>query len=122
MVRPPCTIHLFRSFLTSVVSGTFYGTGLGSCGITNSDTDFIVAISHIIYDAFPGYTSGNPNNNPACGRKIRATYQGKSVEVTAVDRCVGCAEFDLDFSPSAFDQLADPSIGRLHGVQWQWIS
>lgn len=33
--------------------GTFYGTGLGSCGITNKDTDYIAAVSHILYDSFP---------------------------------------------------------------------
>ncbi len=39
----------------------------------------------------------------------------------AVDRCTGCAMYDLDFSPSAFAELADFAIGRLHGVEWQWI-
>ncbi|PIL31598.1 hypothetical protein GSI_06300 [Ganoderma sinense ZZ0214-1] len=101
--------------------GTYYSTGLGSCGITNSDSDKIVAVSHLLYDQYPGYTGGNPNNNPLCKRMIRATYQGKSVEVMAVDRCTGCAMFDLDFSPSAFSELADFAIGRLHGVEWEWI-
>lgn len=109
--------------LTGIHSGdgTYYATGLGSCGITNSDTDKIVAVSHLLYDQYPGYTGGNPNNNPVCKRMIRATYQGKSVEVMAVDRCTGCAMFDLDFSPSAFSELADQSIGRLYGVEWEWI-
>lgn len=98
--------------------GTFYGTGLGSCGITNKDTDFIAAVSHILYDSFPD--GGNPNNNPVCNRKATATYQGKSVTVTITDRCVGCAEFDLDFSPSAFSQLADQSVGRIHGMTWHF--
>lgn len=99
--------------------GTFYSTGLGSCGITNTDTDYICAISHILYDS---QGTPNPNNNPFCGRKLTATYQGKSVTVTVTDRCEGCAEYDLDFSPSAFDQLADPSAGRISGVEWSFIS
>ena len=37
---------------------------------------------------------------------------GKSVLVKVVDRCEGCAYYDLDFSPSAFDQLASESEGR----------
>ena len=41
---------------------------------------------------------------------------GKSVTVTAVDRCVGCNTWDLDFSPSAFSKLASQSVGRLSGV------
>lgn len=45
---------------------------------------------------------------------------GKSVTVTAVDRCVGCAEFDLDFSPSAFTQLASLGTGRISNVDWSF--
>ncbi|RPD64940.1 barwin-like endoglucanase [Lentinus tigrinus ALCF2SS1-6] len=101
--------------------GTYYGTGLGSCGITNSDTDFIAAVSHELYDNYPGYDGLNPNNNPLCKRKIKATYQGKSVTVQAVDRCTGCAIWDLDFSPSAFQQLASLDVGRLSGVTWDWV-
>jgi hypothetical protein len=37
---------------------------------------------------------------------------GNSVTVTVVDRCEGCAEYDLDFSPAAFDVLASESVGR----------
>ncbi|KAI0778552.1 RlpA-like double-psi beta-barrel-protein domain-containing protein-containing protein [Trametes elegans] len=111
------------SFMTGTQTGqgTFYATGLGSCGITNSDTDYIAAVSHLLYDSFPGYTGGNPNNNPVCGRKIKATYQGKSVTITVTDRCEACDTTDLDFSPAAFDQLADESVGRISGVTWDWL-
>ncbi|KAI0800900.1 RlpA-like double-psi beta-barrel-protein domain-containing protein-containing protein [Fomes fomentarius] len=101
--------------------GTFYNTGLVACGTTHSDSELIVALSQNIFDKFPGYAGGNPNNNPLCGRKIKATYKGKSVTVTAVDRCVGCASWDLDFSPAAFQQLASFDLGRIYGVQWQWV-
>jgi len=100
---------------------TFYGTGLGACGITNKDTDYICAVSHLLFDGFEGYTGGNPNSNPICNKKIKATYKGKSVTVTVTDRCVGCAKNDLDFAPSAFDQLADEALGRLTGMTWEWI-
>jgi len=100
--------------------GTFYATGLGACGITNVDTDFICAVSQSLFDGFEGYTGGNPNKNPICGRKIKATFQGKTVSVTVTDRCVGCAVDDLDFSPSAFDKLASQSVGRLKGMTWSW--
>lgn len=66
--------------------GTYYDTGLGACGITSSDSDFIVAISHERFDAV---NTGNPNNNPLCGKKITAYRGDKSVEVTVVDRCPG---------------------------------
>jgi len=97
---------------------------LGSCGITSKDTDFICAIGHGLYDSVPN--AGNPNNSPFCGKKIKAlsctfvsclivtncSASGASVVVTVVDRCTGCAEYDLDFSPSAFDQLGSQSSGR----------
>ncbi|KAI9445201.1 expansin family protein [Lactarius indigo] len=105
---------------THVGQGTWYNPGLGSCGITNTDSDYIAAVSHILYDGYPGYSVVNPNSNPVCGRKIAATYKGKSVTITATDRCEACAETDLDFSPAAFSQLADISVGRLGGVSWHW--
>ncbi|EDR15021.1 expansin family protein [Laccaria bicolor S238N-H82] len=103
---------------SSTGQGTFYATGLGSCGITNKDTDYIAAVSHLLYDQ--GYAGVNPNNNPICGRTVTATYQGKSVTVAVTDRCEGCAITDLDFSPSAFNQLADFSVGRISGMTWTW--
>ncbi|KAI5970084.1 DAG7 [Candida margitis] len=98
--------------------GTYYSTGLGACGKTSQDTDYIIAISHEMYDAHN--VGNNPNNNPLCGKKIRAYYEGNSVDVTVVDRCEGCSYNDLDFSPSAFSQLADQSLGRID-ITWEWL-
>ncbi|KAF8198919.1 expansin family protein [Pholiota molesta] len=112
------------SFLvgTQTGQGTFYATGLGACGITNTDTDHIAAVSHLLFDNFPGYNGVNPNENPLCGRTITATYQGKSVTVALTDRCTGCALTDLDFSPSAFNEIADFAVGRISGMTWVWNS
>lgn len=33
--------------------GTFYDTGLTACGITNTDSQFIAAVSHELFDSFP---------------------------------------------------------------------
>ncbi|THH20639.1 hypothetical protein EW146_g764 [Bondarzewia mesenterica] len=111
------------SFLTGTQTGqgTFYGTGLGACGITNTDTDYIAAVSKLLFDQYPGYSGANPNSNPVCGKQIKANYQGKSVTITVTDRCEACQLTDLDFSPSAFSQLADQSIGRISGMTWDWI-
>ena len=88
-----------------------------------------------------GYDGTNPNNNPVCNKKIKATCKpsttssvqphvnliflfqdgGNSVEVIVTDRCEACKETDLDFSPSAFTQLADQSIGRITGMTWEWV-
>jgi hypothetical protein len=100
--------------------GTFYDTGLGACGITNKNTDFICAVSHELFDSFPGYKAGNPNSNPICNKKIHITFEGKSVDVIVTDRCEGCKMTDLDLSPSAFDVIADASRGRISGMKWHW--
>jgi len=99
--------------------GTFYETGLGACGITNNDGQHICAVSHLLYDTFPGYAGGNPNNNPVCNRQVIATYQGRSVTLTITDRCAACKITDLDMAPSAFNTLADPSLGRID-ITWVW--
>jgi hypothetical protein len=68
---------------------TYYSPGLGACGISSTDNDDIVAISHFTFDAVQ--TGSNPNANPLCNRKLRAQreYKGKtvSVDLTVVDRC-----------------------------------
>ena len=68
----------------------------------------------------PSTPAGNPNNNALCGRKINASYGGKTITVTVADRCEGCPGLDdLDLSPSAFHNFADMGIGRIQGT-WEW--
>lgn len=97
--------------------GTYYDPEMGACGKVNSASDMIVAISHELYDEKT--PNGNPNKNTLCGKKIRAFYEGKSVEVAVVDRCVGCARDDLDLSPSAFEKIANKDLGRIK-LTWEW--
>lgn len=47
--------------------GTYFATGLGSCGTTNKASDYIVAISHLRMDQTK---VPNPNNNVQCGEYI----------------------------------------------------
>jgi len=102
--------------------GTFYDTGLTACGVTNNDGEMIVAVSHTLFDSFPGYNGANPNNNPICGKKIKANFKGKSVIVTVTDRCEGCKPDDLDFTPTAFQRLiGDLGLGRVDGVSWDFV-
>lgn len=71
---------------------TYYNPGLGACGVTSSDSDSIVAVSHTLWDSQA--TGSNPNANPLCGRMIRAerfdSRVGKkvSMDLKVVDRCM----------------------------------
>lgn len=98
--------------------GTYYAPGMGACGEVNTESDYIVAVSKDLFDQYT--PNGNPNKNTLCGKKIQAYYEGKSVEVTVVDRCEGCAYGSLDFSPTAFSQIADQSLGRIP-ITWNWV-
>ncbi|KAJ9627558.1 hypothetical protein H2204_009597 [Knufia peltigerae] len=97
---------------------TYYGPGLGACGVTSKDSDKIVAISHTVFDAVS--TGSDPNQNPLCGKKIRARRDNKSVDLTVVDRCVGCKPTDLDVTIDTFAILADVDLGRVN-VEWNWL-
>ena len=94
-----------------------------SCGITSSSSDNIVSVSHYIFDA--EQSGSDPNQNPLCGKKLRAkrVKEGggeRSVDLTVVDRCVGCKETDIDVSLSVFEKLADVDLGRVL-VTWSWL-
>lgn len=65
------TLPLPTSGTINTGQATYYNPALGSCGITSTDNDPIVAVSMILYDA--ASVSPNPNLNPLCGRKVRAT-------------------------------------------------
>ncbi|KAL5371318.1 hypothetical protein DPSP01_014353 [Paraphaeosphaeria sporulosa] len=95
---------------------TYYNPALGACGIESNDDSPIVAVSHFTFDAVQ--IGSDPNQNPLCGKKIRARRRredGKtvSVDLTVVDRCTGCQPTDIDVSPTMFDRLADHDLGRI---------
>jgi hypothetical protein len=55
-------------------------------------------------------------------KRIFSADQGKSVVLTVVDKCPGCAGlYDVDISQTAFTQLADPAVGRITGVEWTLV-
>ncbi|KAL4077706.1 RlpA-like double-psi beta-barrel-protein domain-containing protein-containing protein [Scleroderma citrinum] len=104
---------------TQYGQGTFFNTGLGACGYVNSDSDHIAAVSVDLFNSYPGYDGVNPNNNPICGRQVIAHYEEKSTTVTIMDSCPGCALTDLDFTPTAFSDLANQDLGRIN-ISWEW--
>lgn len=107
---------------------TYYQVGLGACGETSSNSDNVVSVSHIVFDAAGSSSSngGNSNNNPLCGLMLRAERydedrgERRSVDLKVVDRCTGCQPNDIDVSYGAFDKLATRDRGRVD-VTWAWL-
>lgn len=97
---------------------TYYDPALGACGLTNSGSDTIAAVSHFVFDAVS--VGSNPNANPLCGKKIRARRGDKSIDLTVVDRCTGCQPTDIDVTRSVFADLANIDEGRV-SVSWSWL-
>ncbi|KAK5654919.1 hypothetical protein OQA88_6675 [Cercophora sp. LCS_1] len=93
--------------------------GLGACGTLHQDSEFVVGLSPSLFD--PQTPNGNPNNNPLCYKRLRISYNGKTVDASVVDRCPGCPnQGDLDLSPAAFSALANLGDGVLN-ASWEWI-
>lgn len=97
---------------------TYYAPGLGACGVVSKDGDSIVSVSHLLFDAVS--KSSNPNQNPLCGKMIRARRSTGSVDLKVVDRCTGCEPRDLDITEKVFATLANVDKGRVD-VEWSWL-
>jgi hypothetical protein len=100
---------------------TYFTPGMGACGHESSESDSMVAISMALFDQYT--PNGNPNKNPLCGQTVSITSpDGKTHEATIWDRCVGCAEADLDMPQSFFDVVTakdgKPADGRAYGMSW----
>ncbi|KAH0589954.1 hypothetical protein H2248_000138 [Termitomyces sp. 'cryptogamus'] len=56
------------------------GVNLTACGQMHHNNEYVVALGHEIFDAYPGVNITNPNNcnNPICNKTLQATYQEKS--------------------------------------------
>lgn len=90
--------------------GTYYdGDGWGNCSYEDSDAMF-AAMNETDYEG-----------SRLCGAYVRATGPDGTVTVKIVDRCPECAPGDLDFSPQAFDLIADLPDGRVP-VSWELVS
>ncbi|RDB25330.1 hypothetical protein Hypma_007562 [Hypsizygus marmoreus] len=87
---------------------TWFNVGLGSCGLTNVDSDYIVALS--------------PAQGSHCNQQIRITDETTGVSATATvrDTCPGCGADDLDLSPSLFSHFESLDKGTFQ-VNWSFI-
>ena len=81
----------------------------GACGIVHSDSDFIAALDSRTYG-----DSGSQSS--LCGKQIRISWQGKSVDVTVADDCPTCnTPSSVDLSQAAFEALSSLDTGLLTG-------
>ncbi|KAG6920167.1 hypothetical protein DXG01_004935 [Tephrocybe rancida] len=89
---------------------TYFYVGLGSCGQTNIDSDYIVALNPTTY-------AGGAH----CGKKIQITdNSGNHAVATVRDTCPGCSSGDLDMSPSLFKHFESLSKGTFE-VEWEFL-
>lgn len=90
--------------------GTYYDAdGSGNCSFPATPADLLVAAMNDTDYA----------GSAACGACIRATGPGGEVTVRIVDRCPECPQGDVDFSPEAFEQIAELAAGRVD-ITWEW--
>jgi hypothetical protein len=96
---------------------TYYdvSVGTGSCGTTASNSDLVVALSHLDMN-----NGANPNNNPLCGKMINIYYNGNVHSARVFDTCPVCAAGSLDLTQALFDAVAPGGDGRVHGVSWSF--
>lgn len=90
---------------------TFFTAGLGACGqTTDGDTESVIALPYELMGT-------KSNDNPYCNRSVTIEKDGKKIEATVVDKCMGCVGYSIDLSNKAFSSLGiDFSVGRTKGT------
>lgn len=89
---------------------TYYDVGLGSCGYTNTDSEAVVAMAVGLMD-----------KATMCGKSVSVTYGGVTKTAKIVDTCMGCADGNLDMSPTLFEAFAPLTSGRVSGATWSFV-
>jgi len=105
---------------TNTGDATFYyqGGAYGSCGVQNSDSAMIVALSNTYCGEYM---------SPYCGKCISITAvngptPGASVKAVVADTCEGCQPQDVDCSIGVFNALfaSDQALGR-GKCSWEFV-
>jgi expansin (peptidoglycan-binding protein) len=92
--------------------GTYYdATGDGNCMFGPSPQDLMVGAMN----------QADYNHAALCGAYLEVTGPKGVVTVRIVDRCPECAPGDIDFSPQAFEKIADLVQGRVP-IRWRIVS
>ncbi|KAG5636578.1 hypothetical protein H0H81_007586 [Sphagnurus paluster] len=90
---------------------TYFEVGLGSCGQSSANAEYIVALNPSTY------ASGSH-----CGQQIQITDPKSGVSATATvrDTCPGCGPNDLDMSPALFRAFAPLERGTFQ-MEWSFV-
>lgn len=92
--------------------------GNTACGPAIQDSEFYAAISHLEWGN--DVWGGEMNGNPWCGKKATVFLDGASVDVTIMDKCMGCQPGDIDITQGAWDKLTGGKYpDRFKGT---WVS
>ena len=93
--------------------------GVGACGGRYSDEAPVVALSHAIFQSWPGATA-NINHSPLCGRRVQIEYDGVIVHARVADSHEG-AQSDLVVTEGLFERFASLDQGILEDAMWSFI-
>lgn len=96
---------------------TYYdvAVGLGSCGTSASNSENVVALSHLDMQ-----NGANPNANPKCGTMINIYSDTGVHQARVFDTCPACASGALDVPEGLFKLIAPNGDGRVKGVSWSF--
>ncbi|KAF9998922.1 hypothetical protein BGZ80_006536 [Entomortierella chlamydospora] len=92
--------------------GTWFTDTVGSCETPFDTNDMIVAVN-----------AEQMDGTSQCGRTVKITVDGKSVEATVVDTCPSqyCSYGALDLSQAVFKKFAPLSQGVIQ-VTWKFVN
>ncbi|KAH7339091.1 RlpA-like double-psi beta-barrel-protein domain-containing protein-containing protein [Rhizoctonia solani] len=93
----PTDCHTTRSG-----DATYFDAGLGACGGTNGNWEYVVALN------VPQWNGG-----ANCWRGITIQAYGKQINAAIVDQCPGCGYGSLDLTPSLFQAFTSLDVGRV---------
>ncbi|KAF9575112.1 hypothetical protein EC968_004338 [Mortierella alpina] len=91
--------------------GTWFTDKTGSCNTSFDTNDMIVAMNE-----------AQMHGTAQCGKSVKITYNGKTVNAKVVDTCPKqyCSSGSLDLSQAAFKQLAPLDKGVIE-IKWQFV-
>ncbi|RDA93611.1 hypothetical protein CP533_6177 [Ophiocordyceps camponoti-saundersi (nom. inval.)] len=95
---------------------TYYTVGMGSCGYDDTGKDQTGNIVAISKDKMGTQSNGNP----MCGQKINIHANGKTTQATVRDKCMGCAENNIDVNEKIFKELFGSLDGGRMPVTWSF--